>query len=119
VATASSVAAGSSAANAVDASLSTAWISAAAGSQNLLIDLGSTKSISHIQLSWGPNYGRSYSIQLSTNNSTWTTVYSTTSGAGGTVDVTGLLLSARYVRVMLTSSNAGNYILNDLSVLGM
>jgi len=70
--TATSTAAGSAAGNAVDASTSTAWTSAAGGSQSLSVDLGSSRSISRVTMAWGSSYPRSYSVQISTDNSTWT-----------------------------------------------
>ncbi len=74
--------------------------------------------MSHIQIAWDSSYAKSYSIQVSTNNSTWTTIYSTTSGSGGTVDVAGLLLTARYVRVSLMTSNAASYQINEITIRG-
>jgi len=117
-ATATSTAAGSSAANAIDTSPTTAWTSATAGSQSLTIDLGSTNSISHLRLTWGSSYAKNYNIQVSSNNSTWTTVYSTGSGAGGTVDVSGLLSTARFVRLSLASGIATSYGVLNLQIFG-
>ncbi|MET7395970.1 discoidin domain-containing protein, partial [Dactylosporangium sp. NPDC005572] len=53
-------------------------------------------------------YGRAYQIQTSPDNSTWTTVYSTTTGDGGVDDlnVTG---TGRYVRVYGTQRGLTQY----------
>jgi hypothetical protein len=117
-ATASSVAKGSSAANAVDSSLTTAWNSAAGRDQWLGVDFGNTRSLSRIRLSWASNYARSYGIQVSNNNTTWTSIFNTSNGSGGIVDLSGLTASARYVRVVLNSGVGANYGLYDLSVFG-
>jgi hypothetical protein len=117
--TATSVAAGSLAANAVDGSTSTAWASAAGGSQSISVDLGASKAISHVQLNWGASYATSYNVQVSSDNSTWATVFSTASGTGGVVDIAGLVSSGRYVRVNLLVAKAGTYGLNELSVNGL
>ena len=49
-------------------------------------------------LQWEGAYARRFQIQTSPNGTTWTTIYSTTTGAGGTqtLDVTG---TGRYVRM--------------------
>jgi hypothetical protein len=39
---------------------------------------------------WETAYATSYQIQVSSDNSTWTTIYSTTTGAGGVELLTGL-----------------------------
>ncbi|MET7400886.1 discoidin domain-containing protein, partial [Dactylosporangium sp. NPDC005572] len=53
-------------------------------------------------------YGRAYQIQTSPDNSTWTTIYSTTTGDGGVDDlnVTG---TGRYVRVYGTQRALTQY----------
>jgi len=119
VVTASSVAAGSSAGNAVDGSTATAWQSSGGGTQSVTVDLGAIKLLSHVQLNWNASYATSYNVQISSNNSTWSTVYSTTNGAGGVVDVAGLLTSGRYVRVNLLVAKTGTYGLNELVVNGL
>jgi len=84
--------------NAVDGNTGTRWASAFSDPQWIQIDLGATASIDRVVLNWEAAYGRSYQIQISTNGSTWTTIYSTTTGNGGTDDlaITG---SGRYVRM--------------------
>ena len=53
-------------------------------------------------LNWEAAYATAFQIQVSANASTWTTIYSTTTGAGGvqTLNVTG---SGRYIRVYGTA----------------
>ena len=98
--TASSVETGSAhnGANAVDGNPATRWGSAYADPQWISVDLGASRPISRVRLNWEAAYGRAYQIQTSPDGSTWTTVYSTTTGDGGIddVNVTG---TGRYVRV--------------------
>jgi hypothetical protein len=85
------------AANATDGSDSTRWASAWSDPQWLEVDLGQVMTINHIQLVWEAAYATAYQIQVSSDGTNWTTIYSTTSGSGGVEDfnVTG---SGRYVR---------------------
>jgi len=64
----------------------------------ITIDLGQNYSINKVILRWEA-YGINYRIDVSTNNSTWTTVYTTTSGDGGTDEITFPTTTARYVRM--------------------
>ena len=66
--------------------------------QWLEVDLGSVQSICQVTLDWETAYASSFQIQTSTDNSTWTTVYSTTSGTGGNrkLNVSG---TGRYIRM--------------------
>jgi beta-glucanase (GH16 family) len=68
----------------------------------IYVDLGATATISQIVLQWDPAYASGYQIQVSPNASTWTTVYSTTTGRGfkETLNVTG---TGRYVRMYGTA----------------
>lgn len=118
-ATASSVqAAGYPASNAVDGNLSTRWSSAFSDPQWLEVDLGATHSISKVVLDWETAYAKAFQIQTSTDGTTWTTIYSTTTGTGGTqtLNVTG---SGRYVRMYGTVRATGyGYSLWEFQVFG-
>jgi beta-glucanase (GH16 family) len=87
---------------AVDGNTGTRWSSAFADPQWLEVDLGATHTISQVALNWEAAYATAFQIQTSTNGTTWTTVYSTTTGTGGvqTLPVTG---SGRYVRINNTA----------------
>jgi hypothetical protein len=107
-ATASSIEnAGTPASAAVDGNPATRWSSAFSDPQWLQVDLGGTYTINRLVLSWEAAYAKAYAIQTSTDAVSWTTVYSTTTGAGGTetVDVTG---TGRYIR-MYGSTRATPY----------
>jgi NedA-like, galactose-binding domain/Glycosyl hydrolases family 16 len=85
--------------NAVDGNAGTRWSSAYSDPQWIAVDLGSAQTITSVKLSWEAAYGRSFRIQTSNDNSTWTDRFSTTSGTGGTQTITIPATSARYVRV--------------------
>ena len=68
-------------------------------SQWIYVDLGATATVTRVVLNWEAAYGRSYNIQVSPNATSWTTIYSTTTGDGGTDNITGLNASGRYVRM--------------------
>src|SRR5690242_18886454 len=90
------------AANAVDGNTGTRWSSAFSDPQWLEVDLGSSQPICQVVLQWEAAYGKAFQIQTSADNSTWTTIYSTTAGTGGTqtLPVTG---SGRYIRMYGTA----------------
>jgi F5/8 type C domain/Beta-1,3-glucanase len=110
--------AGTPASAAVDGNTGTRWSSAAADPQWLQVDLGSTQAISQVTLNWETAYGKSFKIQTSANGTTWTDVYSTTTGTGGTqtLSVNG---SGRYVRMYGTvRATAYGYSLWEFQVYG-
>jgi hypothetical protein len=94
--------AGFPAANAVDGNTGTRWSSAFSDPQWLEVDLGATQSICKVTLNWETAYATAFQIQVSNDNSTWTTIYSTTTGTGGTqnLSATG---SGRYIRMYGTA----------------
>lgn len=80
------------------------------------IDLGSNQSVGRVNINW-ENTGRSFQIQLSTNGTTWNTVYSTTAGPGGVQDITFGAQTARYVRMYGTQrNNAWGYSIYEFQV---
>ncbi|GAA0397968.1 hypothetical protein Acor_35030 [Acrocarpospora corrugata] len=118
-ATASSTEAGANvAANAVDGNSGTRWSSLYTDPQWIQVDLGQSYNLTRVRLNWEAAYGRAYQIQTSPNGTTWTNVYSTTTGDGGVDDVT-LTGSGRYVRVNGTQrATAWGYSLWDFNVYG-
>jgi fibronectin type 3 domain-containing protein len=118
-ATASSLeAAGYPASNAVDGNLSTRWSSAFSDPQWLEVDLGATHAISKVVLSWEAAYATAFQVQASADGTSWTTIYSTTTGTGGTqtLSVTG---SGRYVRMYgTTRATMYGYSLWEFQVYG-
>ncbi len=85
-----------------DGNPGTRWSSAFSDPQWLQVDLGTSVSICRVVLTWEAAYGKAFQLQVSTDASTWTDIYSTTTGTGGvqTIDVTG---TGRYVRMYGTA----------------
>src|ERR1039458_1315595 len=103
---------------AVDGNTSTRWSSAFSDPQWLEVDLGATASISQVVLDWETAYATAFQIQTSADGSTWTTIYSTTTGTGGTqtLNVTG---TGRYIRMYGTArATQYGYSLWEFSVYG-
>jgi F5/8 type C domain len=103
---------------AVDGNTGTRWSSAFSDPQWLQVDLGSSATISKVVLNWETAYATAYQIQVSDDASTWTTVYSTTTGAGGieTLNVSG---TGRYVRMYGTTRHTQyGYSLWEFQVYG-
>ncbi|MFB9831778.1 discoidin domain-containing protein [Actinoallomurus acaciae] len=106
------------AAAAVDGDTSTRWSSAAGDPQWLQVDLGASATISQVVLNWETAYATAFQIQVSGDANTWTTVYSTTTGTGGTqtLNVSG---SGRYVRMYGTArATQWGYSLWEFQVYG-
>jgi hypothetical protein len=103
---------------AVDGNTGTRWSSAFSDPQWLQVDLGATASITQVVLNWEAAYAKSFKIQTSDDGSNWTSIYSTTTGAGGvqTLNITG---SGRYVRMYGTvRGTAYGYSLWEFQVYG-
>ncbi|HEY8043660.1 MAG TPA: discoidin domain-containing protein [Streptosporangiaceae bacterium] len=90
------------ASNAVDGNTGTRWSSAFSDPQWLQVDLGASASITQVALQWEAAYATAFQIQTSADGTNWTTIYSTTTGTGGTqtLNVTG---TGRYVRMYGTA----------------
>jgi hypothetical protein len=89
------------AAAAVDGNAGTRWSSAFSDPQWIQVDLGASVALTRVVLNWETAYSRAFTIQVSANGGTWTTVHTTTAGTGGTqnLPVTG---TGRYVRLHST-----------------
>lgn len=104
--------------NAVDGNAATRWASLAADPQSIQVDLGQTAALDHVTLVWEAAYGKAFTVQTSTNGTSWSTAATVTNGTGGTqnLSVTG---SARYVRLNLTARGTGyGYSLWEFQVFG-
>jgi aryl-phospho-beta-D-glucosidase BglC (GH1 family) len=103
---------------AVDGNLPTRWSSPASDPQWLMIDLGATYRFSQVVLLWEAAYGKSYSIQISSNKTTWTDIFSTTTGNGAT-DTIDVNATARYVRMYGTQRGTTyGYSLYEFRIMG-
>jgi hypothetical protein len=94
--------AGFPAADATDGNTGTRWSSAFSDPQWLEVDLGSAQPICQVVLNWENAYATAFQIQTSTDGTTWTAIYSTTTGTGGTqtLNLTG---TGRYIRMYGTT----------------
>ncbi|WP_376777763.1 ThuA domain-containing protein [Kibdelosporangium persicum] len=105
--------------NAVDGNTGTRWSSQFADPQWISVDLGQTRSVSRVRLQWEAAYGRSYRIETSADNVTWSTVNTQSAGDGGTDDISFTATNARYVRVFGTArATAWGYSLWEFEVYG-
>ena len=119
-ATASSTeAAGAYAASeAVDGNTGTRWSSAFSDPQWLQVDLGTSQSITRVELNWETAAAKAYQIQVSDNASSWTNIYSTTTSTGGNQSLT-VSGKGRYVRMYGTQRTTGyGYSLWEFKVFG-
>ena len=110
--------AGFPAANAVDGNAGTRWSSAFSDPQWLEVDLGSSQAICQVTLQWETAYATAFQIQTSADGTNWTTIYSTTTGTGGTqtLNVSG---TGRYIRMYGTArATQYGYSLWEFSVYG-
>lgn len=89
----------------------------------LTLDLGKLCSLNKISIFWHKDYGSTnYSIQGSTNNSTWTSLYTGQSSAGGTsnpkqkdFDLNG---SYRYIRIYINTAQNTYPIIYEAKLYG-
>ncbi|MEU3164094.1 glycosyl hydrolase family 8 [Streptosporangium sp. NPDC006930] len=104
---------------AFDGNTATRWASAEGQDpQWIRVDLGASATVSRVKLTWEAAYGKSYRIEVSPNGSTWTSVYSTTTGDGGVDDLT-LSGTGRYVRMYGTArGTVYGYSLYEMEVYG-
>lgn len=63
------------ASNAVDGDGTTRWASEFADNQNLIVDLWQSYTISTVKVAWEAAYASQFQVQVSNDNTTWTTVY--------------------------------------------
>jgi beta-glucosidase-like glycosyl hydrolase len=104
---------------ATDGDPGTRWSSASSDPQWLEVDLGSEQNICSIGIDWEAAYASAFQIQVSNNNSTWTTVYSTTAGTGG-IETFPVSVTDRYVRMYGTArATQFGYSIFELDVYGL
>lgn len=106
------------ASNATDGNLTTRWSSAFSDPQWLQVDLGAAHAISQVTIVWENAYATAFQIQTSSDGTTWTTIYSTTTGTGGTrtIPVSG---DGRYVRMYgTTRATQYGYSIFEFQVFG-
>lgn len=103
---------------AFDGSQSTNWATYYDGNQYIYVDLGQEYSICRISINWGANYGKNFTIDISDDAVTWTTVQQFTGNTSTSTEFDGNV-TARYVRMNASSSsNNSGYTINEMQVLG-
>lgn len=84
---------------AFDGNTATRWSSRqGVDPQWIYVDLGKIYNVNKIVLKWEKAYAKSYQVQISNDAYNWITVYSTNSGMGGNITLTGSA-NARFVRL--------------------
>jgi beta-glucosidase len=91
---------------ATDGSTLTRWSSLSSDPQWIDVDLGGPLPVCQVVLQWENAYASGFQIQLSNDNTNWTTIYTTTTGTGGTqtLNVSG---TGRYIRMYSTVRATG------------
>ncbi len=84
---------------AVDGSDNTKWESDFGLQQWIAVDLGRTRTLSHIRLNFDSPYAKTYKIQLSNDSLAWRDVYYTSEGKPGMADIRISPDTARFVRM--------------------
>ena len=92
---------------AVDGHADTSWASLPGDPQWLEISLGDVYEINQVAIDWADAYAQQYDIETSNDGSDWTTVYSTTTGAGGTETI-DLFSVGRYIRLYANAGGTAN-----------
>jgi aryl-phospho-beta-D-glucosidase BglC (GH1 family) len=105
---------------AVDGNLSTRWASAeGTDPQWITVDLGSTYNINRVRINWEAAYGKNFLVQVSADNSSWTTLQNITNNTSLTNDYTNLTGTGRYVRIYGTARGTTyGYSIYELEVYG-
>jgi beta-glucosidase-like glycosyl hydrolase len=104
---------------ATDGDPGTRWSSAASDPQWLEVDLGSPQNICSVGLMWEAAYATAFQLQVSNDNTNWTTVYSTTTGAGGN-QTFSISTTARYIRMYGTArATQWGYSIFEFDVYGL
>jgi beta-glucanase (GH16 family) len=105
-------------AGAVDGDPGTRWSSVHADPQWIEVDLGAVYELTQVVLVWETASGKTYDIDVSDDGSNWATIYSTSTGAGGT-EVIDISTSGRYIRMYGTERNTPwGYSLYEFEVYG-
>jgi hypothetical protein len=108
------------ASNTNDGNAGTRWSSAFSDPQNIYIDLGAITNICAVNLTWETANGKNFTIDVSNDLSSWTTLATITNNPAATltnsISVTG---SGRYVRMNGTARNTGyGYSLYEMQIQG-
>jgi hypothetical protein len=116
---------------AVDGDHNTRWASEGAGTEWVIVDLGELYFVDGVTLRWEVAFGKVYTIDVSSDNTSWSSVYSTSSGDGKNDSISFSGVTARYVRMRATERgsvhkyslyefeiNCGSFFVSDLNSPG-
>ncbi|MFC5918255.1 discoidin domain-containing protein [Streptomyces pulveraceus] len=96
----------------------TRWASQWRDDEWIQVDLGESRNLSRIVLTWEAAYGKDYKIQTSDNGSDWRTLKAVTGSDGGTDEI-AVSGSGRYVRMQGVARSGGyGYSLWEFQVYG-
>lgn len=117
---ASEEAAGYAGGEAFDNDATSRWSSGFSDPQWVQVDLGAAQTIGCIKIDWENASAKKYDIQVSNDQTTYTTVASLTNMAtGGRSDQIAVNATARYVRIMGLERNTGyGYSIYEMDVYG-
>ena len=103
---------------AVDGDRGTRWASAPTDAEWIRIDLGRSYDLDHIALEWEAAYGAAFTLQVSADAQTWSTVVTEGAGTGGT-EVYDVTATGRFVQLVGTARGTGyGYSLLEFQVFG-
>jgi preprotein translocase subunit SecD len=85
----------------VDGDLGTRWSSLNFDNQWYKVDLQAVKKVNRVDIKWEGAYASDYALQISTDDITYTTIFSTTTSTGGNVSHSFTTVEARYVKILL------------------
>ena len=109
--------------NAVDGNTGSLWRSARVDNSDptewIRADMQTTRTVNQVIIRWKSSYfATDYLIQISTDDNSWTTLFSTTNGTGGNEERNFASGTGRYLRLLLTSGNSSNYRINEFEAYG-
>lgn len=108
---------GALAGNVLDENVNTVWKCASNDTDPWVqVSIGHHQPANCVELTWGNNYASSYTIEVSQDGTTWTDVYTASSGSGGIEKLEFPCISAAYVRLRITSGT--NFSLAEIKVYG-
>ncbi|UCF65198.1 MAG: discoidin domain-containing protein, partial [bacterium] len=103
---------------AVDGFYATRWSSQFSDPQFIAVDLGTSRDIGKVVLTWEAAYGKTYVIQISNDSVNWVPVTAVANGDGG-IDILPLTAHARFVRMYgLQRGTEWGYSLYEFEIYG-
>ena len=97
--------AGTVPANAVDGDMNTRWGSRFMDDEWIEVDLKHCYTLDSVRIYWETAYATAYELLVSSDATNYQSVYSTTTGKGGTETINLSTLSGRYIRLLCHKRN--------------